>query len=263
MSERKRSWDGLDEDLLDTKKGKLDDHPADEDTLLLNDDDDDLLKDSDDDELEKELVGEFQENDKDELNLDDDLDYDEDLSDDDSKRERFKSERKPNEGAPVRTASPKDIPDNLEVSKEVEKKIAESDEKRRNTRQKKVDGRNNGRDRGGSRNSPLPKNAPPVIRYAPPPMHGHAPIPITSMPVQPPPNMNMRKIHVNPRFRQPCVPAPPGSASGPMSVPPRAVFSAPPVFGVAPPLMMGRPPFPPPPNMMNVPPPMMPPRPFK
>merc|ERR1712127_267730 len=164
MSERKRSWDGLDDELLEPKKGKIEtEEEHDDDALLLNEDlDDDLLKDSDEEqELENELNGdladeldlgdkeesktdngetaEFQEvqkevpasketpiaNKADELALDleeEELDYDDELSDDGSgKREsKFKSERKVENDEPIRTKSPKDIPDSLEVSKEVQ-----------------------------------------------------------------------------------------------------------------------------------------------
>merc|ERR1712210_132532 len=62
MSERKRSWDGLDDELLEPKKGKIEtEEEHDDDALLLNEDlDDDLLNDSDEEqELENELNGDL------------------------------------------------------------------------------------------------------------------------------------------------------------------------------------------------------------
>merc|ERR1711934_277423 len=62
ISERKRSWDGLDDELLEPKKGKIEtEEEHDDDALLLNEDlDDDLLNDSDEEqELENELNGDL------------------------------------------------------------------------------------------------------------------------------------------------------------------------------------------------------------
>ena len=154
---------------------------------------------------------------KDELAVDleeEELDYDDELSDDGSTKVReskFKSERK-DESEPIRTkryfriifftqlfSSPKDIPDKLEVSKEVQERIEKADNENRNRRNNQRKRDNERHNNASNRNNPpLPKNAPPVIRYGvPPPNMGHMP---------PGPPMGMPAGHIPP------MPFPPASA---------------------------------------------------
>ena len=92
--------------------------------------------------------------------------------------------------------SPKDIPDSLEVSKEVQERIEKADNDNRYRR----NNRKRDNDRNNSRNPPLPKNAPPVIRYGvPPPNMAHAPMGMPVVPPMPfhPVPVKIRIIHKN------------------------------------------------------------------
>lgn len=313
-AERKRSLDKdeLDEDeILGTKKGKLDDFDKefdiehDEDALLLNDDDDDDLLNSDSDEVStKEVISNGKKIDEkepevakeaekvdtkkirhlstkssNELNFEDELDYDEDFSDDDETKKRtgrFRTERTDQDVVPKKTTtvgeSTKEIPDTLEVTAEVEEKIAKFDEDKKKQRTKKFvpPNTNNGNQKSV---------APPVIRYGGPPpiphLPPHIPAPLNRMPrlAGPPPQLSGGgKILVNPKFRNKINPTVGQNMS--VIVPPiysAPGYSAPPPMYGAPPPGFARPPFPmsvrPPngqmPPNMGGPPPLMPPRPFK
>ena len=76
----------------------------------------------------------------------------------------------------------KPIPDTLEVTAEVEEKIAKFDEDKRKQRAKKFDNKKDGK------NGALPKSAaPPVIHRYPPPHAGIPGMPVHRMPPVPPP----------------------------------------------------------------------------